>query len=100
MVNRFGKREENQQTPGAQDPNHNDSDNIKISSQDKAGIKKKTLPAAEQNPDGFDPLPGVISDVPDVIGQKNQSHQNPKGDGDIKSLQGKNLPLNRIKFMT
>ena len=55
-VNGFGEREEDEQTPGAQDSQDNHSHHIQINSQDEACVEEEAFPAAEQNPDGFDSL--------------------------------------------
>ncbi len=60
------------------------------------GIQVETMPAAEKNANRFNPLPGVVVDVPDVVGQENQSDQYSKGDRKIKHFQGKDLPLNHV----
>ena len=46
-VNGFGEREEDEQTPGAQDSQDNHSDNVKINSEDKTRVEEETPPAAQ-----------------------------------------------------
>jgi hypothetical protein len=82
-VNRLGERKEDQEPPGGQDPSHNHSNDKEIGSQDEAGIEEETLVFAEQDPNRLDPLTGIISDVPEIVCQENQSYQNPERDGDI-----------------
>src|SRR4030042_5552668 len=90
------KGQKDQKTPGAQNPPQNQPDDVKISGNDEPGVNQETLPVAENDPDGLYSLAGVVGNVPDVVGQKNEGHQYPEGNGKVESFQGEDLALNRV----